>query len=304
MKKLLGLTMIPLLALSSCTMRGPKIEEAKAKEIAASIHEYNTKQEGAEDSQSGLDYKGFDLVIATEGSSGNGADKKKESLKYKLTVNNDGEQIRFEGKGSNGTEKIDFLLIETEKEEGYEKGINYLKYYNNDTKEYEEIAVPSNVSNSVITEYSFQMLVPAFMLAKFQDPQILMTKLDDEGKENDNYLFDYDDEEIEKDSEEKWEFYSNGDGNLTIVASSEYKGDKTTFESETSIKTSYEIAYNKSIIKSVKAVGKSNLGNESKITMNVYARKEPFKIELPTGWEKKVLPESSIPLTSSAALFF
>ena len=300
-KKLLILGMIPLLALTSCGGRGPKVDEEKAKDITSAIHEYNTKKEGQEESQSAIDYEGFDMVMNVEGSSGEGDAKKKETLKYKLTVNQ-GDETRFEGHGTDGEEKIDFLIISV-KPEGYEKNINYLRAYNNETKEYDEFAIPSNQSNSTYTNYSFQILIVALMLAKYQDPVSFMQK-EKENEEhemvkNDDYLFEYDSEELEAHSEEKWEFYSKGDGNLTIVASTEYKGTQTTFEKETMLKTNYEIAYNKSIIKSVKANAKSNLGNEMKISMNVNARKEPFKIELPSGWEKKVLPDSSIPVASS-----
>ena len=299
-KKLLILAMLPMLALTSCG-RGAKIDEQKAKDIANTIHKYNNKQEGQEESQSAMDYESFDMVMNVEGAEGTGETKKKETLKYKLTVNQN-DETRFEGHGTDGEEKIDFLIISV-KPEGYEKNINYLKHYNNETKEYEEFAIPSNQSNSTYNNYSFQILIVALMLAKYQDPVSFMQKEKEndahEMVKNDDYLFDYDSEELEAHSEEKWEFYSKGDGNLTIVASTEYKGTQTEFEKETMLSTDYEIVYNKSIIKSVKANAKSNLGNEVKISMNVNARKEPFKIELPSGWEKKVLPESSIPVASS-----
>ena len=299
-KKLLILGLLPILALTSCG-RGAKIDEQKAKDIANTIHKYNNKQEGQEESQSAIDYKGFDMVMNVEGAEGTGETKKKETLKYKLTVNQN-DETRFEGHGTDGEEKIDFLIISV-KPEGYEKNINYLKAYNNETKEYDEFAIPSNQSNSTYTNYSFQILIVALMLAKYQDPVSFMQKEKENDEhemvKNDDYLFDYDSEELEAHSEEKWEFYSKGDGNLTIVASTEYKGTQTEFEKETMLSSDYEIVYNKSIIKSVKANAKSNLGNEVKISMNVNAKKEPFKIELPSGWEKKVLPESSIPVASS-----
>lgn len=300
-KKLLILAMLPMLMLTSCG-RGAKVNEEKAKDIANTIHKYNNKQEGQEESQSAMDYEGFDMVMSVEGVEGAGEARKKETLKYKLTVNQ-GDETRFEGHGTNGEEKIDFLIVSV-KPEGYEHNINYLRAYNNDTKEYDEFAIPSNQSNSTYNNYSFQILIVALMLAKYQDPVSFMEKEKEndahEMVKNDDYLFEYDSEELEAHSEEKWEFYSKGDGNLTIVASSEYKGTQKEFESETMISTDYEIVYNKSIIKSVKANAHSNLGNNVKISMNVNAKKEPFKIELPSGWEKKMLPDSSIPVDSSS----
>ena len=302
-KKLLILGILPLLALSSCG-RGAKIEEEKAKEIASAIHAYNTKAEGAEDSPSGLDYKGFDMVLSVEQSSGEGAERKTDSLKYKLTVNQD-DETRFEGHGTDGDEKVDFLLIVATPEKSEQK-MNYLRYYDNDTKENVEFAMPNGTTgNSEYNNYSMQMLIPAFMLAKFMDPEPLMQK-EKENEEhemviNGDYLFDYDSLEEAKDFEEKWEFYSKGDKNLTIVASAEYIGQQREFADETMLKESYEITYNNLIIKSVKVTAKSNLGNTVKMSINVSAKKNAFKIDLPSGWEKKVLPDSSVPLSESAA---
>ena len=300
-KKLLVLGILPLLALSSCG-RGAKIEETKAKEIASAIHTYNTKAEGQDDSPSGQDFKGFDMVMSMEGSSGTGESKKSETLKYKLTVNQD-DETRFEGKGTDGDEKIDFLLVIAKEEETNNK-FNYLKYYDNVTKEFNEFVIPNGTTgNKEYNNYSMQMLVPAFMLAKFLDPQPLMQK-EKENEEhqmvlNNDYLFDYEDEDMAKDFEEKWEFYSKGDKNLTIVASTEYKGTKKEFEDETMLQTSYEITYDKSIIKSVKCTAKSDLGNIVKMSLNVNAKKDAFKIALPSGWKDKILPSSSTPLASS-----
>lgn len=300
-KKLLILGILPLLALSSCG-RGAKIEEAKAKEIASAIHTYNTKAEGQEDSPSGTDYKGFDMVMSMEGSSGTGENKKSETLKYKLTVNQD-DETRFEGKGTDGDEKIDFLLV-IAKPEGKTDKVNYLKYYDNEAKEFKELAMPNGTTgNKEYNNYSMQMLVPAFMLAKFLDPQPLMQK-EKENEEheiviNGDYLFDYDSLDEAKDFEENWEFYSKGDKNLTIVASTKYKGQQTEFADETMLETSYEITYDKLIIKNVKCTAKSDLGNVVKMNLHVNAKKDAFKIELPSGWEDKILPSSSTPLNSS-----
>lgn len=289
-KKLLILGMLPLLALSSCG-RGPKVTEEKAKDVATAIHEYNTKKEGEEDSQSAKEYKAFDLVMSLEGVEGEGESKKKESLKYKLQVNQDTDETRFEGYGTDGEEKIDFLIISV-KPEGYENNINYLRHFNNETKEYEEFAIPSNKSNKAYDNYAIQILIAALMLARYQDPAALMDKT------GSDYLFEYEDG-LEDQYKETWDFYSKGEGNLTIVASSEYIGKETTFADETMVKTNYEISYDKSIIKSAKIDAKSNLGNNMKMTLNVNAKKTPIKIELPSDWEKKILPDSSIPLSSS-----
>ena len=300
-KKLLILGILPLLALSSCG-RGAKIEEEKAKDIASAIHTYNTKAEGAEDSPSGLDYQGFDMVLNIEGTSGEGTEKKTDSLKYKLTVNQD-DETRFEGHGTDGDEKIDFLLIVATPEKSEQK-MNYLRYYDNTTKEDVEFVIPNGTTgNKEYNNYSMQMLIPALMMAKFMDPEPLMQKEkeNDEGETviNGDYLFDYDSLDEAKDYEEKWEFYSNGDQNLTIVASNEYKGTQTEFAEETTLNESYEITYNKLIIKSAKYTVKSSLGNVIKMSINVSAKKNAFKIDLPSGWEKKILPDSSIPVTSS-----
>ena len=295
-KKLLILTMLPLLALTSCG-RGAKIEEEKAKEIANAIHDYN------EDDANNA-FKSFDMVVSMDGYSGEGTNKKKQSLKYKLQVNNredDRDDVRFEGKGTDGENNLDFLYMDL-KVEGYEKNVSYLKAYNEETKKYDEMAITDGSSNKTITSYSLQMLLPALMLAKFVDPVVLMQKQ----KENDehemsfntDYLFGYDSEEEAEKYEEKWEFYSKGDGNLTIVASNEYKGTEK-FEEEDMVKSSFEITYNKFIIKSAKMTAKSNLGNDVKYTINVSAKKEEIKLELPSGWEKKVVPSSSIPVASS-----
>ena len=65
------------------------------------------------------------------------------------------------------------------------------------------------------------------------------------------------------------------------------------------LQTSYEITYDKLIIKSVKCTAKSGLGNVVKMSLNVNAKKDAFKIELPSGWKDKILPSSSTPLASS-----
>ena len=273
MKKLSLLLLLPALLLVSCG-RGQKISEDKAKEIATKISE---KAKGDEDDAP----QNFEVVISATGSQTKEGKKIQADLKYKLTVN-EADETKLQAKGKEGDEVTDFCVMSIKKE-GYEENLNYLKVYNEKEEKYDE-SIFLDSSDSRLTKYTIQVLVPALFLAEYSSPLELIEKgevKNGESKEgSEDNVITYDNTVT---------YYSNGDGNLTIESVKKYVSGTFEEGEEEQIETKITITYDNYYIKSLVMKGKSNYNNEMKVTMDVTLKKNKINFELPKDWEKMIV---------------
>ena len=278
-KRFLSLLLIPTLLLTSC--KGEKINEEKAKEIANKISE-NISQ---------LDGYGYELKMTAEGSSGKGSEKISENLSYELIQDKD-ENIKFKMKGNDGEEKHDFVIYQVKNEE-YEE-VAYIKEYDVDKKIYNEYVYGKNITenySSLVSSYTINAFMPAFMMMGFVDPTTLL--------ESDDFQ---NGEIVEDDITFKNEvaFYSTGEKNLTIEAKRNAVSGSIPEDEETDTSLTYSITYDNLLLKKATITGKSNYGNSIEIKLNVDIKKS-VKVELPSNW-KEVMEKTVPPIDADPSV--
>ena len=262
--KILSLLFIPTLLLCSC--KGPKINEEKAKELAAKIVANEDALEG----------KGTEINITLKDG--------KNNVSYNL-VTDKNENVKFKVKGQSDDENLDFVIYTVKNEEHEE--IAYIKDYDQATKKYSEHAYSKKETpeySSLTSNYTIQALVPLLMIASFADPVKVM--------ENDEYKDgEYVDDGITYLN--KTTYYSTGERNLTIEVSQKYvsgepivdeeKGEKLE-DAEYAKEMKLSITYDNLVIKSVNMSGKSNKGSNISLKATIKVDNS-LKVELPNNWK-------------------
>ena len=263
-KKLLSLLFIPAMLLTSC--KGAKITEDKAKELAKKIS----------DNQETLEDVGTEINITMKDS--------KNSISYQL-ITDKKDNVKFKVKGKADDESLDFVIYTVKNEEHEE--ISYIKDYNQETKKYTEFVYSKKETedySTLVSKYTIHALVPFLMVATFSDPVKVM--------ENDEYKDgEYIDDGVTYNN--KTEFFSAGERNLTIEVTQKYvsgepivdteKGEKVE-DVEYTKEMKLSITYDNLVLKSVNLSGKSNQGTSLYMKASV-AIKNSLKVELPKNWK-------------------
>ena len=261
---MLSLLFIPTLLLCSC--KGAKISEEKAKELADKIVANGDALEDV----------GGEINISMKDS--------KNNVSYQLLIDKN-ENIKFKVKGRNENENMDFVVYSVKEEEHEE--ISYIKDYNQETKKYTEFVYSKKETedySTLVSKYTIHALVPFLMVATFSDPVKVM--------ENDEYKDgEYIDDGVTYNN--KTEFFSAGERNLTIEVTQKYvsgepivdteKGEKVE-DVEYTKEMKLSITYDNLVLKSVNLSGKSNQGTSLYMKASV-AIKNSLKVELPKNWK-------------------
>lgn len=276
MKKLSLLLVIPALLLVGC--KGQKISEDKARAVATKISE-KTKSDDNDTPHN------FEMIFSADGSSYDEDEGKslKTDIKYKLSVN-EADETRLQAKGYVGKEKQDFCLMSVKKE-GYDDNIVYLKVFNEEEDKYEE-AIYLDSSDSRVTPYEMQLLLPAFVLATYSDPLEMM---EDEDVKNGQTTEGEGENAITYDNTVN--YFSRGEGNLTIEATKKYVSGNFLEGNEEQIETKATFTYDNFYIKSGTIKSKSNMNNEMNTSFTVTLKKSKINFELPKNWEEMIAPE-------------
>lgn len=263
-KKLLSLLFIPTLLLCSC--KGAKITEDKAKELAAKIVANEDALEG----------KGTEINISLKDN--------KNNVSYQI-ITDKNENAKLKAKGKTEDESLDFVIYTVKNEEHGE--IAYIKDYNQETKTYSEHVYSEKETptySTLTSAYTIHAFVPLLVIASFADPVKVM--------ENDEYKNgEYVDDGITYNN--KTEYFSTGERNLTIEVTQKYVSGEPIVDSEKGEKVEDEeyakemklsITYDNLVIKSVNMTGKSNKGASisMKATVNI---NNSLKVELPKNWK-------------------
>ena len=264
-KRLLTLMLLPAMLLCSCN--GMKIEEDKAKEIAAAIKENvdnleNEKKNNVNIKMTYKEAKGQgDLKIVTDAT-------------YKVITNAEGAS-RYEAKGKDANVSEDFVII-TKKDTTHEE-LTYIKTYNETSQKYDEFVyskVQTANYSSYKNEYSTRMIGPLLIAAFLMYPESIMPKEDDpETEVEDGVTY-----------KNSYNYYSWGDKSLTVVyekkAISEAPND-----TEVEISTKYNVKYRNLLVKTIRADGTSNYGNKTAIKADFKFSTSLYAIDLPNNWQ-------------------
>ena len=229
--------------------------------------------------------------MTAEGSSGKGSEKISENLSYELIQDKD-ENIKFKMKGNDGEEKHDFVIYQVKNEE-YEE-VAYIKEYDVDKKIYNEYVYGKNITenySSLVSSYTINAFMPAFMMMGFVDPTTLL--------ESDDFQ---NGEIVEDDITFKNEvaFYSTGEKNLTIEAKRSAVSGSIPEDEEIDTGLTYSITYDNLLLKKATITGKSNYGNSIEIKLNVDIKKS-VKVELPSNW-KEVMEKTVPPIDADPSV--
>ena len=190
----------------------------------------------------------------------------KNNVTYQL-ITDKNENVKFKAKGKADDESLDFVIYTVKNEEHEE--VSYIKSYNHETKTYSEHVYSKKETtgySALVSPYSMQALAPLLMVAGFADPVKIMTY------------------------NNKTEYFSTGERNLTIEITQKYVSGEPIVEEGEEVDDEYPkdmkltITYDNLVLKSVNATVKSSKGNTGSIKTTVNINNS-LKVELPKNWK-------------------
>ena len=264
--KLAYLVFLPALLLSSCGNGQALSEEERDKAVAAV-------------SEKSGDLANVEATISMTSAEYDEETKKSVTTKTNMTYRaNANEEAYLKSSATRGEEKSESEVYLVQNET-YQQ-VLYTKTYDAETKK-DVIEVYGYEGNELTFTFSaLYFMVPQMYISMFADP----AQLDVSGLVSDD--------ESGREYNVTTNYYSSGEGQLTIKVNAKVKGEVKKDEEEFTTTANFTVEYAENHLKSVDGGGTSNKGNKSSIKMNVTV-KENVTITLPSGWEELINKSSS-----------
>ncbi len=243
---------IPAMLLTSC---GPGAEITDSKELSDKAAAIAAKQK---------EIKNYKFIADIDSNGYNESTKQIISRKMKMSFekNEDGE-VKYHSETTSDGKKLtsDFYLVNDSKY----KQVMYVDEFDGEKHDTSVYGYDGNELTFGLADTYY--ILPETYMETFSDPTALIA------------------EEPSTDEEVVVKYFSTGDGNLTIEATTTEKASDDS--KEAAISTKEVIKYDNYYFKSASIEATSNKGNTSKLNFSLEV-KNKFAITLPSGWEELI----------------